>query len=332
MEIGLALPQFDFSVHGECPLRWDTVIAWAQRAELLGFGSVWLADHLAWSIEQYGAAPGRWQGYEPLAVLAGLARATSRVRLGTLVLVNQLRPAAVLTKAVATIDVLSGGRMTVGLGAGWFEPDFTDAGIPFERPGVRLAQLAEAIQVVKGLSAGGPFTFEGRFHRAAGARCLPPSVQQPAPPVWVGGKGDRLLELCARHADGWNTVWTWTIEDWRVRAAVLDAACERVGREPATVARSVGLYTLVGENEADLQRQWRRLQELSPPGVVDGVGLADWRKGHLVGTVEEVAEQLAGWKAAGVTSIVANLGTVPFGVGQMVGVDALATACTLVEP
>src|SRR5437660_425838 len=164
MEIGLALPQFDFSVTGECPLRWETVVAWAQRAEEVGFGSVWLADHLAWSIERYGAPPGRWQGFEPVASLAALARRTSRVRLGTLVFCNQLRPAAVLAKAVATIDVLSNGRITVGLGAGWYEPDFADAGIPFERLGVRLQQLAEAIQVVKGLSGSGPFTFDGGWH------------------------------------------------------------------------------------------------------------------------------------------------------------------------
>src|SRR5207302_1307008 len=123
-----------------------------------------------------------------------------------------------------------------------------------------------------------------------------------------------------------------TVADWKVRAAVLDAACERVGRDPATVARSVGLYTLVGENEADLQQRWRALQQLSPPGVVDDVSLDQWRKGHLVGTVEQVAEHLAAWKTAGITSLVANLGTVPFQVGQMEGMDALATACTLIEP
>src|SRR5256885_9142499 len=109
MDVGLALPQFDVSVPGERPLRWRTVEDWARRAEALGFGSVWLADHLAWSIEQYGAAPGRWVGYDPLVTLAALARGTSRVRLGTLVLVNQLRPAAGLTKAVTTIDGLSRG-------------------------------------------------------------------------------------------------------------------------------------------------------------------------------------------------------------------------------
>ena len=286
MEIGLALPQFDFSVNGENPLRWETVVHWAQRADALGFGSIWLADHLAWSIEQYGGPPGRWQSYEPLVALAALARCTAHVRLGTLVLVNQLRPAAVLAKAVATIDVLSGGRVTVGLGAGNFEPDFTDVGIPFGRPGVRLAQLAEAVQVVKGLSGGGPFTFAGRTHAAVDARCLPRPVQRPAPPVWVAGKGDRLLELCARHADGWNTVWRWTVADWRERAAVLDAACEREGRDPATISRSLGLYALVGEDEADLERRWRRLQELSPLGVVAGTTLAEWRDGRLVGTVE----------------------------------------------
>ena len=120
MDIGLALPQFDFSVPDERPLRWDTVRYWAMHAEALGFDSVWVADHLFLSIEKYGGPPGEHGGYDPMVLLGALARATSRVRLGTLVLCAQLRPPAVLAKALATLDVISGGRVTVGLGAGWY--------------------------------------------------------------------------------------------------------------------------------------------------------------------------------------------------------------------
>src|SRR5437660_5435364 len=148
MDIGLALPQFDFSVPGEQPLRWATVRHWATRAEALGFHSVWLADHLFFSIEKYGGPRREHGGFDPVVVLGALARATSRVRLGTLVLCAQLRPPAVLAKALATVDVVSNGRLTVGLGAGWYEPEYVAAGIAFERPGVRLAQLAEVVQIV----------------------------------------------------------------------------------------------------------------------------------------------------------------------------------------
>src|SRR5437588_5273310 len=143
MDVGLALPQFDFSVPGERPLRWDTVRGWALRAEELGFSSVWLADHLFWDIGRYGAPPGRQEAYDPLVALAALARGTSRVKLGTLVLNALLRPPAVLAKVLASLDVVSGGRLVVGLGAGNFEPEYRAAGVPFRRPGVRLAQLGE---------------------------------------------------------------------------------------------------------------------------------------------------------------------------------------------
>src|SRR5437870_8523821 len=177
MEVGLALPQFDFSVPGERPLRFDTVLSYARRAEALGFESVWLADHLFLGIEKYGGR-GQYDAFDPVAALGALARATSRVRLGTLVLCAQLRPPAVLAKALATVDVVSNGRLTVGLGAGWYEPEYVAAGIAFERPGVRLAQLAEVVQIVKPLLAGEELSFRGRHYQVNGARVRPPARQR----------------------------------------------------------------------------------------------------------------------------------------------------------
>ena len=206
MDVGLALPQFDFSVPGERPLRWETVRGWAGRAEDLGFDSVWLADHLFWDIGRYGGRAGPQFAYDPLVALAALGRVTRRVRLGTLVLNAPLRPPTVLAKALASLDVVAGGRLIVGLGAGNFEPEYRAAEVPFARPGVRLAQLGEALDVLRGMFGGGPYTFEGEHYRAFEARCLPRPVQEPHPPLWVGGRGDRLLDLVARKADGWNTV------------------------------------------------------------------------------------------------------------------------------
>jgi alkanesulfonate monooxygenase SsuD/methylene tetrahydromethanopterin reductase-like flavin-dependent oxidoreductase (luciferase family) len=240
-----------------------------------------------------------------------------------------LRPATVLAKALSTIDVASGGRLTVGMGAGWYEPDLLAAGLTLERPGVRLARLAESVQVLRGMFGGGPFSFDGRYERAAQARCLPRPVQRPAPPIWVGGKGERLVALAGRHADGWNTAWIWTPEEWAPRAAVLDRACEDASRDPASVTRSVGLYALAGEDEADLAARFRRLQERSPPGVLDGVELADWRKGRLVGTADEVAEQVRHWESLGVSSLVLTAGAVPFALASGDDVEFLAQACRL---
>jgi probable F420-dependent oxidoreductase len=327
VEIGLALPQYDFSVPGESPLRWETLAAAAVRAEALGFGSVWLSDHLFLDVSRYGGPAGPRGCFEPLAALGALARLTTSVRLGTLTMCTPLRPATVLAKALATVDVVSGGRLTVGLGAGWYEAELDAAGLALERPGPRLARLAEALQVLEGMFGGGPFSFDGRYEHAAGARCQPRPVQRPHPPLWVGGKGDRLLRLVAAHADGWNTAWIWTREAWTERNAVLEAACERAGRDPASVTRSVGLYALAGEDEADLARRFERLRRISPPGVLDGVELAEWRVGRLVGTVAQVAEQVAAWTDLGVSSLILCTGAVPFAVGADDDVDLLATAC-----
>ncbi|HVF73442.1 MAG TPA: LLM class flavin-dependent oxidoreductase [Acidimicrobiales bacterium] len=314
MDVGLALPQFDFSVPGRSPLPWDAVVEWATAAEASGLDSVWLADHLFWSIEKYGGPPGRSSALDPIAALAGLARATTTVGLGTLVLCAQLRPPTVAAKALVTVDVLSGGRLSVGLGAGWYEPEFEAAGVPFERPGVRLQQLAEAVEVYKAMFTGG----------WNDAPCRPRPVQEPRPPVFVGGRGDRLLNVVARHADGWNTGWRHTPESYRVRAAVLDAACERAGRDPATVERSLNLYTLVGEDEADVRRRYERLQALTPPGVIDATPLEEWRKGALVGTVEQVREQLGAWAEVGVAHLIACLGALPFAVTDVDDLSLLA--------
>jgi alkanesulfonate monooxygenase SsuD/methylene tetrahydromethanopterin reductase-like flavin-dependent oxidoreductase (luciferase family) len=136
-----------------------------------------------------------------------------------------------------------------------------------------------------------------------------------------------LIELAGRLADGWNAAWIWSPQEWAGRAALLDAACERAGRDPATVARSVGLYALAGEDEADLARRFERLKALSPPGVLDGVALADWRVGRLVGTVDQVRDQVRRWEALGVSSLVLNTGAVPFAVGSPEDVVLLAEAC-----
>ena len=327
MDVGLALPQYDHSVAGEAPLRWESVVSWARRAEACGLSSVWLSDHLFLSLERYGGPRRESFGFEPLVALAGLARRTATVRLGTLVLCSPLRPPAVLAKALATLDVLSSGRLTVGLGAGWFEPEFRVAGVAFEGAGARLQQLAEAVTVLRGAFGGGPFSFEGRHHRTEGLRARPGPAQRPAPPIWVGGRGERLLAVAARHADGWNDGgWSGTIDEYRRRVAVLERACREAGRDPAGISRSVNRCVLVGEDEADLRRRWERLVATSPPGVLRHATLEGYRAGRLVGTVEQVRAQVAQWEAEGVSTLVVNLGALPFTVTAADDLELLASA------
>ncbi len=328
MRFGLALPQYDYSVAGERPLQFDTIVEHARLAARAGATSVWLSDHLFLDLAKYGGPADRDGCFDPIVTLAALARLVPDVRLGTLVLLEALRPAAVLAKALATLDCVSGGRLDVGMGAGWYEPEYEALGMTMPRPGERLDRLVDAVEVVKHLLGGGPCTYDGRYHRAHDATNRPAAVQHPRPRVFVGGKGDRLLRLAARHADGWNTCWVWTPDAYAERVCVLDVECERAGRDPAQMWRTLGLYALCGEDERDLERRFARLCETSPKGVLDGVDLATFRQGRLVGTVDEIRAQVRAWEALGVDTLVLGVGAVPFQVSAPDDVELLLEACT----
>lgn len=326
MRIGLALPQYDYSVAGERPLRFDTVVEWATRAEQLGFESLWLSDHLFLDLSKYGGPPDREGAFEPLTTLAALAGVVTRPRLGTLVLCEALRPPVVLAKALASLDRITRGRLDVGLGAGWYAPDYEAVGMSMPSPGERIQRLTEALDIVTCLLGEGRCTFEGRFHRAKDAVVDPPPIQEPRPPVFVGGKGDRLLRVAVEHADGWNTCWVWTPAAYRGRLAVAERACAEAGRDAATLSRSVGLYALCGESESDLVARFERLRGATPPGALDGVSLEAWRTGRLVGTVEQVREQAAEWVALGVETLIVGPGALPFQVAALDDLEPLADA------
>ena len=242
-----------------------------EQAEQWGYDSLWLSDHLFLDLAKYGGPATRFGAFEPIATLAALGRAVPRVRLGTLVLCEALRPAAVLAKSLATLDRVIDGRLDIGLGAGWYEPDYEAIGMTLPSPGERIDRLREALA-----RGGRPARWRSRS-RSTGSttgrttrsstrlRCRPRARRC--------SSAARATACCARSpsmADGWNTCWAWTPDQYRERLAVLEAACDAVGRDPATVWRSLGLYALAGENEADLQRRFERLAELSPPGILDG--------------------------------------------------------------
>lgn len=312
MQLGLALPQYDFSVPGLSRLDWPTLASYAQRAEQLGFDSLWLSDHIVWAIDRYGAAPGNHEGYDPLPTLAALARLTTTATLGTLVLAAPIRPATVLAKALTSIDHVSNGRLVVGIGAGWFEPDFELTGQTMPPPKERLANLKTTIETLK-----------AAFDPAQPPPNLPPPVQRPHPPIWVGGKGPKLIELAAAHADGWNYCWQATPEDYTPRADRARAHATN----PDAFHLSLGLYTLVGESEADLRQRFDRLKATAPKGVIKpDTTLDDYRHGRLVGTVEQAAEQLHQWKGLGVQTLIACPGAVPFSVTALDDLETVAAA------
>jgi probable F420-dependent oxidoreductase len=309
-------------------LRFETIVEHACRAEALGFDSLWLSDHLFLDIAKYGGSADPQGAYEPIATIAALAGRVTRARLGTLVLCEALRPPTVLAKSLATLDRITGGRLDVGLGAGWYEPEYEAIGMTMPTPGVRIRRLREATEVICSLLGGDALTYDGEFFGASGARVDPPALQRPRPPVFLGGKGDRLIATAVEVSDGWNTCWVWTPDGYRERLEVVERACEAVGRDPSTVWRSLGLYALVGESDADLVARFDDLRAATPSGVLDGVTLAEWRVGRLVGTVEQVREQAAQWEELGVETLIVGPGALPFQVTSLDQVAALAEALT----
>jgi F420-dependent oxidoreductase-like protein len=328
VRFGLALPHYDFSRPDGAPVSWETLASAARRAEALGFDSVWISDHFFLSLDRYGGPDEPYGTPEALTALAGLAAATERVRLGSLVLCAGFRHPAMVAKAATTIDLLSGGRLDLGFGAGWYEDEYRAFGYRFGPARERFEVLEETVEVLS-LMFGEqePVTWEGRHFRLHNAYCRPRPAQRPGPPLWVGGKGGRrLARLVARRGDGWNTAWAWTPEDYAARVRVLEAACERHDRDPVTVRRSLGLYTLVGEDRADLAARWRALQRWAPGGRLDGLTSEDWGADKLVGTTDRVVERVRMFADLGVEELIVSVGSVPFAVFDDEAVEVFARA------
>lgn len=249
MKIGIELPHYgnDVSV--------DRVVEIATECERIGFDSVWISDHLAFDYERYGRDPGMIGCLEAMTTLAVLASVTDRVRIGTLVICNEFRHPLVLAKEAVTVDLASNGRLDLGLGAGWYEREFVQSGIDFPRPAVRLARLAEAIEILKLAFTGEPVRFEGKHYLVDGLAALPRPIQSPRPPIWVGAKGPRAIAIAAR-ADGWNAAHIQDPADYEPLTRHLDGAPVRrsiaqyaKGSAPEIVDRLSG-FAALGVEEA----------------------------------------------------------------------------------
>jgi F420-dependent oxidoreductase-like protein len=226
------MPAMRFSLWASAYHPWDRLLAEARHAEATGWDGLWLADHFLPAAGPASAG----SPHEATTALAGLAATVPRIRLGTLVAGNTYRHPAVLTKEAATIDLISGGRFTLGLGTGWQVNEHEAFGIELPPVGRRLDMLEEACEVVKRLTTEDSVTFEGRHYQLHGATLAPRPVQA-ALPLLVGGGGERrTLRIAARWADAWNT---WGHPDvLRHKGEVLERHCHAIGRDPSAITRS----------------------------------------------------------------------------------------------
>jgi len=232
-------------------LTWEELVARARLAEDAGLDGVWVFDHFkALYADPHGPALEAW------TLLAGLARETSRVRLGTLVTGMTHRHPSVLAAQVVTVDHLSGGRVECAVGAAWNEAEHRELGIPFPAVHERMDRLEEGVTVLRRLFTEDDVSFEGGHFRLEGASYHPRPVQQPHPPIWIGGSGRRrTLPIAGRLADAWHG-WAEDAAELAELMGIIDRAAEEAGRDPATILRASSLSISEPWDEVKATHDW----------------------------------------------------------------------------
>ncbi len=274
LKVGVQLPEVEREV------RWSEILDMARAIEDLGYDSLWLGEHLLY----------RWPDREPRgpweawAMLAALAAATTRVELGPLVACTAFHNPAILAKRADAIDEISGGRLILGLGAGWNETEFRAFGIPFDH---RIDRFEEAFTIIRSLLRDGAVDFEGTYYSARDCELLPRGPRSSGPPMMIGSSGPRMLRITMPHVNSWNAWYADTqnspagVEALR---ATVDAACIAVGRNPGEVERTVAVHVQLPGGTG---------RTMGDASVADAVR-------PLSGTVEDMAEELRKYALAGI--------------------------------
>jgi F420-dependent oxidoreductase-like protein len=277
---------------------YDDLLRVARHAEACGFDGFFRSDH-------YLAIGGGGESSEPFglpgptdawATLAGLARETQTIRLGTMLTCATFRLPGPLAITVAQVDVMSGGRVELGLGAGWFEAEHRAYGVPFPPTAERFGRLAEQLEIVTGLwttPVGGTYSFHGRYYQLVDSPALPKPVQTPRPPVIVGGKGTRRTPgLAARFADEFNVPFC-SLEQTRTLFEAATGACEAAGREPASLRLSAAQTVCCGRTEAEVRRRAEAI----------GHDVDELKAGGLCGTPAEIVDKIGQFSQIGASRL-----------------------------
>jgi F420-dependent oxidoreductase-like protein len=282
-------------IEGQEGVSWSQWIDLAKACEDHGIGTLFRSDHY---LNLDGQHPERGS-LDAWATINALGATTTKLRLGTMVSPATFRHPSVLAKLVTTADHVSGGRVELGIGAGWHEREHRAHGFDFPPTGTRMEILEEQIQIVLGSWTEDSFSFEGAHYKVIDLNAQPKPVQQPHPPLLMGGlAGPRSAAMAARYADEYNTPFP-TVDDVRGRKARIDEACERAGRHPMPF--SVMTCVIVGRDESELRRRASRVAELRGESV--DAYFADTPAGWVVGTLEQAADQLRALAGAGVSRV-----------------------------
>jgi F420-dependent oxidoreductase-like protein len=286
---------------------WADVLEVASHADDTGWDGVYVADHFMGSGGEWG--PDTTPNLEATGTLAALAALTRQVRLGTLVLGNTYRHPAVLANWAATVDHVSGGRLLLGVGAGWQENEHAQYGIELPAPGERIERFEEACRVLTGLLREERTTMAGQHYQLTDAVAEPKPLQRPLP-LLIGGKGDRMMGVVARHADEWNM---WGLADTIAeRAAVLDRRCAAIDRDPGTIKRSAQALVLLTDDRARAE------------AFVTGAA----PRPAVAGTTDDLAEAVMAWRAVGLDEVIVPDFTLGSGPARLERMDAILEAVT----
>lgn len=284
MKVGVIIGISEDGDTGETP-RYADVRASALAAEAAGLDAVWLYDHLVYRFGEPPVTRGTWEAW---TLLSALAEATTRAELGVLVMCVPFRNPAVLAKMADTLDEVSGGRFTLGLGAGWHQPEFDAFGIPFDN---KVSRFEDGVKIIAPLLREGKVDHRGTYASAPDCELRPRGPRPGGPPILIASFGPRMLRLTAEHADLWNVAWLGDPSALEEPLAKLHAACDEIGRDRASLGITVGITV--------------RFPDLLPAPEPDAAA-PDPAK-VISGTVEDVAVALRGYAERGAVQVIVNL-------------------------
>jgi F420-dependent oxidoreductase-like protein len=258
--------------------QWSTAVEIAQLAERLGYDSIWVYDHV-----HNVPRPAQEAVFECWTTMAAVSQLTSTIRLGQMVGCNSYRNPALLAKITSTVDVVSGGRLDWGIGAGWYELEYRAYGYEFPSPKDRIGMLRETVEIVTSMWTQPETTYKGEHYEVVRANCDPQPLQDPHPPIWIGGGGEQLtLRVVARHADCSN--FGGQPEQWAHKRDVLRGHCADVGRDPDEIRMTWSPEVFIRATEEEVLAAGTR--------SLWGEAADSWRAGNLVGTPDQVAAKV----------------------------------------
>ena len=283
--------------------RFEDIVSTVRECERRGFDSIWLKDNFLPWLQSYvkdgkntvaTCEPDNDLVLECWTTLSSLAPITRRIRLGA-ILVNSYRtPPSLLAKMVSTLDIISRGRLEFGLSAGWYRREFEAYGFDFLKASARVEMLEESIKIIKMmLIENSPVSFSGKYFKVNGAICNPKPIQRPYPPLWIGGSGERTIEIAAKYANGWN-YGLCSYEEYVAKLSLLKNCCKIVNRDYQNIMKGWQGLIIIGKHEEDVQI---KISDLQSKKRIEDDGIS---KISVAGTIEEIQTEIAKYIRIGV--------------------------------